>query len=73
MSRCAEWIENAGSLKFQAQTRLIDGFEQPRADRPVNLDRQSNDPFRQIAMFKHCLPPWSFVASVVLRAKIAKS
>jgi hypothetical protein len=22
----------------------------------VNLDRQSDDPFRQIAMFKHCLP-----------------
>jgi hypothetical protein len=31
---------NAGALKFQAQTGLIDGFGQTRPDRPVNLDRQ---------------------------------
>jgi hypothetical protein len=45
---------NAGPLKFRAQTCLIDRFERPRPGRPVNLDRQSNDAFRQVAMFEHC-------------------
>jgi hypothetical protein len=27
----------------------------------MNLDRQSNDPLRQVAMLKHDYPPWLFV------------
>jgi hypothetical protein len=62
--RATEGVKASDDEALDAVLRAgrVEIQQQPRADRPVNLDRQSNDPFRQIAMFKHCLPPWSFVA-----------
>lgn len=60
---------NAGPFKFLAQTCFINGFQKPRPDRPMHLDRLADNPFRQPVVLQHICSPWASRPPVTLRTK----
>jgi hypothetical protein len=62
-------VWNPGSSQFQTKTFRINRIQKPRTKRPVNVDGETNDPFRQRTLFKPeelRESQWSFVCSVLI-------
>ena len=59
----------SGLRQFTAKAFLINRFKQSRSKVPVDLDRQADDPLRQLAAHQYVVPQWLSVVPSVLRVE----
>jgi hypothetical protein len=60
---------NAGLRQFAGQAFAIDGFEKPRPNGLMYVNRRANDVVGKFAMDQYIGPPWISVVLRVLRDK----